>query len=350
MGRIAVLLYGIVCYIVFFVVFLYAIGFVENLAVPLSIDAGGPSAALGQALLINVLLLSVFAVQHTVMARPAFKKAWTKVVPEPAERSTYVLLASLALALVFWQWRPMTGEVWNVSDAAVAPVIIAISFAGWGLVLFATVLINHFDLFGLRQVYLHFKKTEYTAINFQTPLLYRMVRHPLLLGFMIAFWATPSMTVGHLVFALVTTAYMLVGIQFEEHDLVEALGEPYERYRERVSMIIPMPPKSSAQEAPLESESAPAEPTPAASEPAAVASEPAAAPAEPGPLPVEPAAAPAEPAPAPAPIAREIGGGSVEVEDQESAGDSSIGRDSDAATPEAQTPRPAPDSDPTSSG
>ena len=246
MGRIVAFLYGTVAYLMFLGVFLYAIGFVENLVVPQSIDAGGPSSPFGQALLINVVLMSIFAVQHSVMARPGFKAWWTKIVPIPAERSTYVLLTNVVMALLCWQWRAMTGEVWNVAGSGIAPLLVGLSFVGWGLVLVSTMLISHFDLFGMRQVYLHLTRTEYEDIGFKAPLLYRFVRYPLLLGFIIAFWATPTMTTGHLLFAAVTTVYMLVAIQLEERDLVTHLGEDYRRYQSEVSMIIPMPPKRSS--------------------------------------------------------------------------------------------------------
>ena len=239
MGRILALLYGAVSYVIFFVTFLYAIGFVGNIFVPKTIDSGreGPFAT---SLIIDAVLLGLFAIQHSVMARPAFKKAWTKIVPQVIERSTYVLLSSLLLILLFWQWRPLLGVVWDVRNPTAALVIQIIFFTGWALVLISTFVINHFDLFGLRQVYLYDK---YTNLSFRVVLFYKIVRHPLLLGFMIAFWATPKMTVGHLVFAVATTAYMLIAIQLEERDLVAYHGQPYEDYRRRVSMIIPLPPR-----------------------------------------------------------------------------------------------------------
>ena len=240
MGRILGFLYGIVCYLLFFVTFLYAIGFVGNLFVPKSIDSGEP-AAFGQALLINALLLGVFAVQHSVMARPGFKNWWTNFVPKPVERSTYVLLSSLALILLFCQWRPMTDIVWNVENEIGRNVLWALFALGWLLVLVATFLINHFDLFGLRQVYLFLRETKYTELPFQITFLYKIVRHPLLLGFVIAFWAAPTMTVGHLVFALATTGYILIAIQLEERDLIRFHGKAYEDYKKRVSMILPLP-------------------------------------------------------------------------------------------------------------
>lgn len=238
MGRIIAFLYGVVAYVVFFLTFLYAIGFVGNLVVPKQIDSG-TEGAMGTALLINVVLLLIFAAQHNVMARPEFKERWTKIVPEPVERSTFVLFASLALILLFWQWRPMLGVVWNVDNSAAAAVLTGLFFGGWILVLAATFLINHFDLFGLRQVFLYLRGQEYKAIGFRMPLFYKLVRHPLLLGFMIAFWATPTMTTGHLLFAVVTTGWMLFSIQLEERDLMRFLPDEYPAYREQVPMLIP---------------------------------------------------------------------------------------------------------------
>ena len=246
MGRIVAFLYGAVSYVVFFVTFLYAIGFVENIFVPKSIDSPPPAGSLTRAIIANVLLLSVFALQHSIMARPGFKKVWTKIVPRSVERSTYVLLASLALILIFWQWRQMADPVWTVTTPALAYALMVLSFVGWGMVLTSTFLINHFDLFGLRQVYLNLKQQEYHYYNFVTPLFYRIVRHPIMLGFIIAFWSTPAMTTGHLLFAAVTTAYIIVAIQLEERDLVTFHGQAYEDYRQEVSMLIPIPKRRRA--------------------------------------------------------------------------------------------------------
>lgn len=240
MGRILAFVYGVVSYLIFLLTFLYAIGFVGNSLVPKSIDSG-ERIDFGQALLINALLLAVFALQHSVMARPGFKSWWTKVVPKPVERSTYVVLASASLILLFWQWRPMTDVIWSFENPIARYVMWALFFLGWATVLVGTFLINHFDLFGLRQVYLYQKGKDYTELGFRTPFLYKIVRHPIMLGFIIAFWATPHMTVGHLIFAIATTAYILIAIQLEERDIVGAHGATYEEYRKKVSMILPIP-------------------------------------------------------------------------------------------------------------
>jgi protein-S-isoprenylcysteine O-methyltransferase Ste14 len=238
MSRIAAFLYGLAAYLVFFVTILYAIGFVTGLAVPKTIDSGtvGP---IGEALVVNLVLLSMFALQHSVMARKPFKRWWTQFVPAAIERSTYVLLASLVLILLFWQWRPIPTVVWQVADPQVATAVMGLSFFGWFLVFLSTFLINHFELFGLHQVATHLAGRTMPAPRFKTPLLYKVVRHPIYLGFIIAIWAAPVMTAGHLLFATGATAYIFVGIFLEERDLLGEFGEEYKRYRARVGMLIP---------------------------------------------------------------------------------------------------------------
>jgi protein-S-isoprenylcysteine O-methyltransferase Ste14 len=238
MGRIIALLFGLACYAVFFGTFLYAIGFVSDLFVPKSIDTG-EEVRIGEAVAVNLLLLTLFAFQHSIMARKGFKRWWTQLVPPSVERSVYVLFASLVLMLLFWQWRPIPMVVWSVGDPTLALTIQGISLFGWLLVLVSTLLINHFELFGLRQVFFNLMGRPLPAPEFRTPALYRVVRHPLYLGFVIAFWAAPTMTAGHLMFAAVSTTYILVAIMFEERDLIDAFGEEYRQYRERVAMIIP---------------------------------------------------------------------------------------------------------------
>lgn len=238
MGRILALIYGLVAYAVFLVAFLYAVGFVEGLVVPKTIDSGevGP---FGEAMVVNLLLLTLFAVQHSVMARKPFKRWLTQHLSPAIERSTFVLLASLALLLLFWQWQPMPEVVWHIADPNLAMAMTALSFLGWVIVLTSTFLINHFELFGLHQVTNHLVGRAMPAPRFLTPLYYKLVRHPIYLGFIIAFWAAPTMTMGHVLFAAVTAAYILVGILLEERDLVELFGEEYRRYRTKVSMLVP---------------------------------------------------------------------------------------------------------------
>ena len=238
MGRIIGFLFGLVAYVIFLPTFLYAIGFVTGMVVPKTVDSG-PVVPLAAALVVNILLMSLFAVQHSAMARKPFKQWWTQFVPVSVERSTYVLLTSLALILLFWQWRPIPTIVWETTNPQIAMAVTALSFAGWLLVLFSTFLINHFELFGLRQVAVNLTGRTMPEPRFKTPVLYKVVRHPIYLGFIIAFWAAPVMTVGHLLFAAVTTAYIFVGIFLEERDLIQLFGEEYKRYRTQVGMLVP---------------------------------------------------------------------------------------------------------------
>ena len=238
MGRLIGFLYGLVAYLVFFVTILYAIGFVTGLAVPKTLDNGIAGEPI-ESIIVNLLLMSLFAVQHSVMARPQFKKWWTQFVPQPIERSTYVLFASLALLLLFWQWRPMPAVLWQVSNQQIAGALLTLGLIGWVVVFTSTFLINHFELFGLHQVANNLAGKPMPAMHFRTPLLYNLVRHPIYLGFLVAFWSTPLMTAGHLLFAAVTTAYIFVGIALEERDLIAVFGDEYRRYRQRVAMIVP---------------------------------------------------------------------------------------------------------------
>ncbi|MDB5410850.1 MAG: protein-S-isoprenylcysteine methyltransferase [Rhodospirillales bacterium] len=238
MGRFIAFLYGLVAYFAFFVTILYAIGFVSGLLVPKTIDSG-PVVPLAEALIVDLLLMAIFAIQHSVMARKRFKQWWTQFVPPAVERSTYVLFASLALVLLFWQWRPLPWPVWQIANPRIAMVVLAISFVGWLIVFTSTFLINHFELFGVHQVTTNLAGRPMPVPRFRTPLYYRFVRHPIYLGFIVAFWVSPTMTLGHLLFAAVTTAYILVGILLEERDLVELFGDEYRRYQHRVSMLVP---------------------------------------------------------------------------------------------------------------
>jgi protein-S-isoprenylcysteine O-methyltransferase Ste14 len=244
MGKLFAFLYGIVAYLAFFVVILYSIGFVTGLGVPKTIDSGTVGPPL-QAIVVNLLLMSLFAIQHSVMARPQFKKWWAQFVPASVERSTYVLFANVALALLLWQWQPIPTVIWQIDNPQIAAVLLGLTLLGWVIVFSSTFLINHFELFGLHQVINNLTGKPMPTVRFRTPLLYNLVRHPLYLGFIIAFWITPMMTAGHLLFAAVTTAYIFVGIALEEHDLITVFGDEYRRYRQRVAMIVPFLGKSS---------------------------------------------------------------------------------------------------------
>jgi protein-S-isoprenylcysteine O-methyltransferase Ste14 len=230
--------YGLLAYAIFFASFCFAVGFVVNLIVPNTLD-GEPGSSLSYALLVDSGLLLLFAVQHSTMARPWFKKWWTRYIPEALERSTYVLLSSVCLIVLLWLWEPIGGAVWSAGSPAVRVMLTALSLTGFAIVLVSTFLINHFDLFGLRQVWFYFRGIPYVPLTFRTPLFYKYVRHPLYLGWMIAFWATPTMTVAHLLFAALTTGYMLTAIRFEERDLIRVFGEKYIRYRQTAAMLIP---------------------------------------------------------------------------------------------------------------
>lgn len=237
LARLPILFYAIVSYAVFFVSTIYAIGFVGNFAVPKSIDTGR-SENLAEAVGVNLLLLGLFAVQHSIMARPAFKRWWTGVLPAAAQRSTYVLLSSLILLLLFWQWRPIPMLVWRL-DGIAAWLMIGVFWLGWAITFASSHMINHFELFGLSQAISAWRGTQAASQSFKTPLLYKVVRHPIMLGFLLAFWATPEMTVGHLFFAVLNTAYILAGVHFEERDLIAEFGATYQQYRARVPMLLP---------------------------------------------------------------------------------------------------------------
>jgi methanethiol S-methyltransferase len=232
------LLYSTVCYIIFFATILYLIGFVENLYVPKSVNTG-KETTIPVAILINLGLISLFGIQHSVMARKGFKKMWTTIIPEPIERSTYVLIASIMVILLMYFWKPIPVEIWNLSDTVAGAILIPLSFAGWGILFVSTFLINHFHLFGLQQVYQHAIGKEQRTLRFRTPFLYKLVRHPLYLGFIIAFWATPVMTAGHLLFSACMTIYIFIGIYHEEKDLVKMYGSEYHVYRENTARVIP---------------------------------------------------------------------------------------------------------------
>lgn len=239
MKKTVFLLFGLIGYVSFLVTILYAIGFVGNLVVPKSIDSGA-EGNVGSAILINVLLLGLFALQHSIMARPAFKSWWTRIIPTTIERSVYVLLTSAILLFMFWQWRPIGATVWTVDQPVVKTILTIVSLIGWALVFYSSFIIDHFDLFGLKQVVLFWQGRELPQPAFAARSLYKFVRHPLMLGFLLAFWSAPTMTQGHLLFAAVTTAYILVAIQLEERDLLKALGEDYRSYRSRTPMILPI--------------------------------------------------------------------------------------------------------------
>jgi protein-S-isoprenylcysteine O-methyltransferase Ste14 len=235
-----ILVYGLVSYLIFLASFLYAVGFVGDVVVPKTIDSGSETGTV-TAILIDLSLLSLFAIQHSVMARPAFKRWWTRIIPPALERSTYVLASSLVLGVLFWFWRPMPDVIWSVTNPLLTAGLWVLFGTGWLIVLVSTLLINHFDLFGLRQVFLHFRGQPYAPVPFQAPLLYRIVRHPIMLGFIIAFWASPKMTQGHLLFAALVTAYVLVALQLEERDLLTYYGDQYSAYKRHVRMLLPFP-------------------------------------------------------------------------------------------------------------
>ena len=241
------LFYGIISYLAFFGTIVYAIGFVGNIGVPKTID-GEPQVSVGSAVLINACLLLLFALQHSIMARPVFKRRWMRIIPTVIERSSFVLLSSACLALLMWLWQPVGGIVWSVEDRVVKTILFILYLSGWGIVFLSTFLINHFDLFGLRQVWLYFSGKPYTSLSFRLPGLYKLVRHPLYLGFLIAFWSTPVMTIAHLLFATLTTVYIITAIQLEERDLVTHFGEKYRNYKKWAPMLIPFSKRKAVKE------------------------------------------------------------------------------------------------------
>ncbi len=239
-GRISLFFYGLASYSFFFATFLYSIGFVGNRFVPKTIDSGA-TVSFDQALFTDLLLLTLFGLQHSIMARGAFKRWWGRFMPAPAERSTYILASSLMTIFVYWKWQPLAMAVWNTESKTSCFILTSLFWAGWALVVFSSFLVSHFDLFGLRQVYLHMRGRRHADIGFKMPSLYKIVRHPIMLGYLIAFWSAPRMTVGHLVFALFMTLYIVIGVKLEERDLVSTHGTAYEEYRRRVPMLPPFP-------------------------------------------------------------------------------------------------------------
>ena len=246
MKRLMVFMYGLISYLIFLGVFIYSIGFIGNIGVTSSLDSP-PRSSIGFALIVNLLLLTVFAIQHSLMARPFFKRWLTRFIPEPMERSTYVLASNAAMIAIFAGWQPLGGEIWTITNPIAIVAAYSVFFTGWITVFVATCLINHFDLFGLRQVWLYFRGMPYTQLKFTMPGPYKLVRHPLYVGWILVFWATPTMTVGHLFFALITTIYILVAIQFEEKDLADAHGVAYVTYRNEVPMLIPKLARTNAE-------------------------------------------------------------------------------------------------------
>jgi len=240
MSRILTFIYGVVCYLISLIAFLYSIGFIGNLIVPKTLDSNLDSSTI-EGLLIDILLIGLFGIQHSLMARQSFKKWWTKIIPEPIERSTYVLMSGLALLLLFWQWHSLGGIIWNIQNPIISNIIYGIYALGWLIVFLSTFMINHFDLFGLRQVYLYWRGQEYKDLGFRITGFYKYTRHPIMFGFVIVFWAAPLMTISHLVFAIGTTIYVLVGIKLEEVDMISFYGNLYQEYRQQVSILIPLP-------------------------------------------------------------------------------------------------------------